>query len=83
MQSDFYKQYMKSDKWQQIKDKRLEIDNYTCVMCGRHKSNCKSLQVHHITYARLGSENVYTDLVSLCGTCHVRLHNYYNRCKGA
>lgn len=29
-----YVEYMKSDEWQKIKHSRLEIDHYSCVMCG-------------------------------------------------
>ncbi|MBQ6531367.1 MAG: HNH endonuclease [Solobacterium sp.] len=57
----------------------MEIDGYKCVMCGRHISHCRTMQVHHITYARLGNENVLTDLCTLCGSCHKKIHNYYNR----
>ena len=80
MQSEFYREYMKSEKWQYKKAQRLEIDGYSCVMCGRPQSKCKTpLQVHHTTYKRLGNENVYTDLCTLCGTCHKREHNLWNR----
>lgn len=74
-----YKIYMKSKEWQTKKQERMEIDNFSCVMCGRSKEHCKSLQVHHITYCRLGNENALTDLVVLCGSCHKKIHNYYNR----
>ena len=42
-------------------------------------THCRTMQVHHITYERLGHENAYTDLVTVCGSCHKKLHNYYNR----
>lgn len=74
----FYVEYMKSDVWKQKSKERLEIDNYECVMCGKYGE----LHTHHITYNHLGSENVYTDLVTVCPTCHVLLHNYYRRVKG-
>ncbi|WP_418417549.1 HNH endonuclease [Blautia sp.] len=49
-------------------------------MCGRPESKCKNgLQMHHITYERLGHENALTDLVSLCPACHVKIHKYYGR----
>lgn len=71
---------MKSEQWQRKKAERLKIDNCTCVMCGRPESTCKNgLQMHHITYERLGNENILTDLVSLCPACHVKIHKYYGR----
>lgn len=81
MQTEFYKKYMKSPEWEQKKQERIAIDN-CCVMCQRPLNKIRSLQVHHITYARLGNENVLTDLVTLCGTCHKKIHNYYNRVRG-
>lgn len=79
MQSDFYKRYMKSEEWELKKAERMKIDGYKCVMCGRPQNRCRFMQVHHITYSRLGAENVLTDLVTLCGSCHKKIHNYYDR----
>lgn len=80
MQSEFYKNYIKSDAWKEKCRQRIEIDNNRCVMCGRLEKNCKNgLQVHHITYKDLGHEDVYTQCVSLCGGCHIKIHKYYAR----
>lgn len=81
MQTEFYKKYMKSEEWEQKKQERIAIDN-CCVMCQRPLNKIRSLQVHHITYQNLGHENVLTDLCTLCGTCHKKIHNYYNRKRG-
>lgn len=78
MQSEFYKQYMKSPQWEQKKQERIEIDK-CCVMCLRPLDKIRKINIHHITYERLGNENVLTDLCTLCGTCHKKIHNYYNR----
>ena len=78
MQTEEYRKYMKSSKWQKKKQQRIEIDN-GCCMCKRSLENIRSVQVHHVTYARLGDENVLTDLCTVCGSCHKKLHNYYNR----
>ncbi|WP_368217655.1 HNH endonuclease [Blautia obeum] len=49
-------------------------------MCGRPEAKCRNgLQVHHITYQRLGHEDIYNDLVSLCPGCHKKIHSYYRR----
>lgn len=80
MQSEFYKEYMKSQEWHSKEVARLFIDDFKCVMCGRKDGQTRyGLQVHHTTYARLGHENVYTDLASLCGRCHKYIHNYNSR----
>ncbi len=41
---------------------------YTCARCGRIKS-AANLQVHHLTYERLGNE-LPSDLQVLCHACH-------------
>lgn len=75
-----YKRYMRSREWDATRQQRLDIDEHTCVMCGRPEAKCKNgLQVHHITYQRLGHEDIYNDLVSLCPTCHKKIHAYYRR----
>ena len=78
MQTDEYKKYMKSEKWQDKKQQRIEIDGM-CCMCHRPLDKIKSVQVHHITYKNLGNENVLTDICTLCGSCHKKIHNLYNR----
>lgn len=83
MQSDFYKEYMRSEAWEQKKQERMKIDGFRCVMCGRSIDHCRSLQVHHVTYKRLGNENVLTDLCTVCGSCHKKIHNYYDRERGS
>lgn len=79
MQSEFYRNYIRSDEWRTKERERKEIDNYTCVMCGRDVFHTKSMQVHHVSYRNLGHEDIYKDLCTLCGTCHKKLHNYLNR----
>lgn len=78
MQTEFYKNYMQSEQWQQKKAERIDIDK-GCVMCLRPLDKIRSVQVHHISYRNLGHEDVLADLVTLCGSCHKKIHNYYNR----
>lgn len=78
MKTQEYKDYMRSNEWKVKKRERIAIDQ-GCVMCGRPLDKIRSIQVHHITYQRLGNENVLTDLCTLCGSCHKKLHNFYNR----
>lgn len=80
--TQFYKKYMTSPAWAAKKEERLQIDDYRCVMCGRSVDHCRSMQCHHITYQNLGNENVLNDLVTVCGSCHKKLHGYLSRRKG-
>jgi len=61
--------YLASPKWQQLKMQVKLRDSFHCKKC-----NAKhSLEVHHITYQNLGDEPL-EDLVTLCRTCHGKLH---------
>jgi len=64
--------YIQSDKWKILKEKRLKIANRSCEICKR-KNN---LQLHHITYERLGDE-IIEDLIILCKKCHQQQHDIY------
>lgn len=82
MQSEYYKKYMKSAGWRAKCQQRIEISGHKCEMCGRLERNCRNgLQIHHISYRNLGHEDVYRDLICLCGSCHIKIHAYYNRCR--
>jgi 5-methylcytosine-specific restriction endonuclease McrA len=75
-----YDAYMRSEQWQQKRAERLKIAGYCCEMCNRPEANTKNgLQIHHITYKNLGNEDVFTDLIALCPSCHRKIHAYYSR----
>ena len=78
MQTQEYKTYMRSPEWEAKKQQRIAIDK-GCCMCGRPLDKIKIVQVHHITYKNLGNEDVLTDICTLCGSCHKKIHNFYNR----
>ena len=75
MRSEFYENYMKSPEWEEKKRQRMEIDH-------RSIEHCRTMQVHHVTYRNLGDEDVMRDLCTVCGSCHKKLHNYYDRERG-
>lgn len=52
----------------------LNRDNYTCQHCkGKHKDS--KLEVHHIIFRSQGGSDEEDNLITLCHTCHKRLHN--------
>lgn len=65
MTKEEYKYYLQSNDWDLIRNFRLSEDNHTCQRCGIKYG----LQVHHLTYERVGSEYI-EDLITLCGDCH-------------
>lgn len=67
-----YQDYLESDKWRRKRNERIRKDGYRCVRCGTAKNLC----VHHVTYIRLGNEDVDDDLVTLCMKCHEDVHKF-------
>lgn len=64
-----YGAYIRSGAWDIVRFERMRIDAYRCQICG----DGTDLQVHHMTYERLGAERM-DDLVTLCGFCHELVH---------
>jgi hypothetical protein len=67
-----YERYIHSSQWRQTADKRLELDEHICCVCGG-----KATDVHHLTYDRFGNEAM-DDLVSLCRKCHGQAESFYD-----
>lgn len=52
----------------------LNRDNYTCQCCkGKHKDS--KLEVHHIIFRSQGGSDDESNLITLCHTCHQKLHD--------
>ena len=66
---NIYSDYIESEEWKAVRRKRMSIDGYQCQMCG----TAKNLEVHHLTYERLGHEDM-DDLITLCHKCHEKVH---------
>lgn len=65
---DFYKEYLQSALWHHKREQKLEEVGYKCETCANTMNDC-ILQVHHLTYARLGNE-LMSDLQVACIFCH-------------
>ena len=77
-----YLAYLNSLSWKTKAYQRIVIDNHTCQYCG---SEVRSMDgenhipnVHHLHYRTLQVENIQTDLVTLCQSCHHDLHARYS-----
>ena len=51
----------------------LNRDRYTCQHC-KGKSKCSQLEVHHIVYRSNGGSDNADNLITLCRTCHKKVH---------
>ena len=72
MTSKDYKKYLLSEHWLKIKQETRKLYK-ACVLC----DSTINLQVHHRHYNSLGHENVTTDLILLCKTCHINFYKKY------
>jgi hypothetical protein len=66
--SEEYQEYLNSPKWAEVRFRIILLAGYTCAWCERDN---RTLEVHHLTYLRLGKERD-SDLLALCKGCHKR-----------
>ena len=66
---DFYLAYLNSPAWRTVRTRALERADYRCYHCGAKRD----LQVHHLSYDRLGAERD-DDLQVVCADCHEAVH---------
>ena len=75
MDKESYRRYLRSPHWLAFKARYRASVRYQCVICAtvRHPSRGRRLELHHLTYDRLGRERM-TDCVYLCGPHHEAVH---------
>lgn len=77
MTKEEYQEYLQSDHWLKTREERKKIDNYCCALCG----SSENINVHHLSYDRVGEEIVELDLITLCNRCHFMLHDAIDKAK--
>lgn len=77
--NDSYEEYRRSEEWQKIRMERMKIDGHRCVMCQTSGTSINPLEVHHFGYRNVFHEDVYTELVTVCASCHLLLHRVMKR----
>lgn len=74
-----YETYMKSHAWRRTRNRKLRIHGRFCNRCDpEKKQHGKKIEVHHLTYERLGKERM-SDLEVLCKECHDIEHPHRHR----
>ena len=64
-----YQAALKSDHWRELRELvRVETLN-RCEACGKPWAPGRRLELHHLTYERLGCE-LRSDVMFLCPDCH-------------
>lgn len=71
-----YQRYIKSKRFQHVRDIVLERDNHRCQFCNRGIEDGVTLSVHHRTYEHLfeGGEKEAADCITICSVDHVAMH---------
>ena len=80
----YKREYLKSDEWKRKRDAVMKRAMFKAAfngisisgipICENDGCTNESTQVHHITYERIGKEEL-DDLQALCGGCHVEVSN--------
>lgn len=60
----------RSEEWFSIREAVLDRDGGKCRITG----DTRELQIHHLTYRNVGSEQL-SDLVTLCKDAHLVVHD--------
>jgi len=64
-----YTDYLQTAHWRETRKRKLMAVGCKCERC----NNYRNLEVHHLTYDRLGDERM-DDLEVLCPDCHRKAH---------
>lgn len=74
-----YSEYLLTMAWAVKREEKIAEAGLSCQRCGLKYGDLKAegrlpLNVHHLTYVRLGDE-LLSDLAVVCRLCHRQLHN--------
>lgn len=69
MNKNQYKDYLKSDHWKSLRNRKLSHSKRRCAICGSKER----LEVHHLQYKNIFDVDL-TDLRILCNRCHKLYH---------
>lgn len=69
-QKEEYREFLKSEKWKQQRERVLNRDKKKCVICGSEEN----LIVHHMYYLPKVEDTPDAYLVTMCKSCHNKEH---------
>jgi CRISPR/Cas system-associated protein Cas10 (large subunit of type III CRISPR-Cas system) len=72
-----YKDYINSPRWKAKREKYFDAKGRWCKACRSHEN----IKIHHLSYDNFGHEPLM-DLVSLCNSCHVKVHQLHRKAGG-
>lgn len=75
MDKTFYNKYINGPRWAAKREAWFNAFGKFCRACG---TTYGPIQLHHMTYDRLGRERM-SDLIALCSKCHREVEALYRR----
>jgi len=70
-----YKDYLKSDKWDQVKcDYEQNEQVEECLCCGVHLDETSKKNFHHFKYPKDWNNDTWENLIVVCQNCHSEIH---------
>lgn len=73
MNKTTYKRYLRTQNWQKLRFEVLKRSGGKCERCGYQPYKRGGLQIHHLSYDRVGHESL-EDLIAICPRCHMEIH---------
>lgn len=73
MDKTTYKRYLRTQNWQKLRFEVLKRSGGKCERCGYQPWKPNGLQIHHLSYDRVGHESL-EDLIAICPRCHMEIH---------
>lgn len=70
---DYRERYLRSEHWRQFRALMIGLGGKRCEDCDVRPDSTTDLDVHHLTYERLGCE-AFDDVVVVCRDCHDKRH---------
>jgi len=64
-----HRQYLQSPLWKKVRSNAIKHYGNKCARCGEYGND-----VHHLTYERVGGNELLEDLQVLCRGCHEAIH---------
>lgn len=63
-------------QWEVLRDFAIRKANYCCQHCGRFLLPPAKASIHHIKPLQDDGENIDSNLIALCPSCHRQAHLY-------
>lgn len=71
----WYREHLNSEHFRAIRKQKWKDSSGRCECCGERILG--AMHCHHVSYARLGTDEEIDDIEALCEICHLRKHGLF------